>query len=793
MMTMATGANQRPLDGFLALLKGVTINGERSWKALCPIHEDDGMEHTPSLVVSEGQDGKVLVYCHVCKDSGIGPKICTKFGVSIRALFPDYGRSAGGGSGRRKPLRRIQGKKVAEYEYRDADGAVAFKVMRYETDDGKKTFVQARPNGQGGWVLNMRGVRRVPYRLPELIAADKAQPIYIVEGEKKVEALRAWGLPATCNVGGAGKWNRDYSVFFRGRIVVILPDNDPIDPSTGHRPGQEHALKVLESLRGYAKTVRILELPDLPPKGDVVDWQADGHQLPELLELTRKILGEPQAVAGDDGTPRQNAGDAAGDAGSDQDDSTHEDDASLSLLALQGRTDVGNARRLIRDFGEQVRYCQSMDKWFIWTGRRWQVDQKCRIEAFAKDCTRERWRETSAMAQDISPELLGKIQSFLKYSDSWNGIKNCLRVARSEPDGGIQVVPFKLDANPWLLNCRNGTIDLETGELRPHDPADLLTKISPVEFNPEAECPTWQWFIGAVFRGNDDLIAYVQRLVGYWATGHIREQMLPILWGTGANGKTTFLNTVMSVLGHDYCMKATQEFLMAKRGDAHPTEKADLFGKRFVACSETEEGRRLSESLVKEITGGERVRARRMREDHWEFDPTHKVALITNHCPVVSGGDHGIWRRIRLIPFEQQFWDAEAGESGPPELRQDKTLKDRLKGEYSGILTWIVKGCLSWQHDGEGMPDNVRAQTAEYRESQDVIGQWIEECCERMPVKERSSHLYASFREWCIKTGEYAVSNKRFSAALGDRGFKRIRSTGTWFEGLKLMTNHGAF
>lgn len=747
------------------MLHGVRVDGQHSWKAYCPIHEDDGQQHDPSLQVTEANDGKVLVYCHVCKAPDIGPRICNKLGISIRALFPDFGlphRSAG------KKKRNIEGKKTAEYEYRDIDGVVQYKVMRYESSDGKKTFVQARPNGRGGWIHNMRGIRRIPYRLPELVATDKSECVCIAEGEKKVDALKTWGITATCNVGGAGKWNNEYAAYFRGRKVIILPDNDPIDPQTGKRVGIDHAIKVLTSLRNVAESVRILELPGLPEKGDIVDWQADGHTLAEFLELVAAVQSGQESIPDNEGSAPLQLD-------------------PISIITETGRTDLAAGKRFIEQSGQDMRWCAAQRKWYVWTGRRWAIDQMSAVDRWASECAEKLWQAIEDA--DVSADLKTKMKSWARHACSWSGLLAAINSAKSDPS--IQVMAEKMDGNPWLFNCLNGTVDLRTGELNPHDRGDCLTKMSRVEYDPDAECPIWRKFVLSVFRQDQEIVDYVQRLCGYWATGVIREQILPIFWGSGANGKTTFLNAVMDVLGRDYTMKAPQDFLMAKYAESHPTEKADLFGKRFVACSETEEGRRLSESLVKEITGTERIRARRMREDFWEFDATHKVVLVTNHKPVVSGADHGIWRRIRLIEFGATFWDPDAGDDGPPEMRQDKELKDRLTLEYTGILRWILQGCQAWQRDGEQVPKSISQQTEEYKESQDVIGQWIEECCEvRSNASQRASELYKSFREWCQSSGEYIVSQKRFGASLGDRGYRKLRSADGWhYIGIELISS----
>src|SRR5262249_22300760 len=206
-----------------------------------------------------------------------------------------------------------------------------------------------------------------------------------------------------------------------------------------------------------------------------------------------------------------------------------------------------------------------------------------------------------------------------------------------------------------------------------------------------------------------DLIAYVRRLCGYCLTALVCEQFLWIFWGTGANGKTTFLNTLFGVLGADYAMHAAGDFLVAKK-DAHPTERADLFGKRLVVTAEPEQGRRLAEALVKQLTGGDRIRARRMKENFWEFAPSHKLVLCTNHKPRIRGNDHAIWRRVRLVPFTATF----------QEHQQDKQLAQKLRAELPGILAWMVRGCLEWQRDGLGLPAVVKAATEEYRSEEDM-------------------------------------------------------------------------
>ena len=243
-------------------------------------------------------------------------------------------------------------------------------------------------------------------------------------------------------------------------------------------------------------------------------------------------------------------------------------------------------------------------------------------------------------------------------------------IALAKSDAPIPARAADFDADPWLLNVQNGVLNLRTGELMPHAPEHLCSKLAPVTFDAGAHCPTWHAFLHRIFAGDAELIDYLQRWLGYCLTGQVSEQYLHALWGSGANGKSVLIGTVLALLG-DYGATAAPELLLARDGK-HPTEVADLQGRRFVCSVETDEGRRLAEAAVKSLTGGDTVKARRMHENFWEFSPTHKLALVTNHKPKVTGTDHAIWRRLRLIPFEVTIPDAE----------QDKTLPAKLQAEH---------------------------------------------------------------------------------------------------------------
>jgi len=640
---------------------------------------------------------------------------------------------------------------VATYDYTDEAGELLFQVCRKEPGrDGKpKDFIQRRPDGNGGWLWKTKGVRRALYHLPELVA-EPGRSVVVAEGEKDVDNLRRLGVLATCNAGGAGKWKPDHAKFLEGRNVVIIPDRDDV--------GREHADQVASSLQGIATSVRVVELPG--PGKDATDWIAAGGTRDQLVALAKD-------------TPEWKPSDKP--AAKPARTRTHQDNGQPRLLYANWQTEASNALRLVTRYGDVLRWCDPWGKWLVWDGKRWKPDDSRSVDTHAKSVVAELWSEVATLAKTTEPAKLKSVWQFVKSSNQANGIRNMLALARCD----VAILPATLDTHPWLLNCDNGTVDLRTGTLRPHNKADYITQLCPVAYEPAAKFPTWRGFLETILAGDRDLLVYVQRLVGYCLTGSTREHLLPFLYGVGSNGKSTFVNILLTMFGPDYAIKAPSDLLLMKQHDTHPTERADLYGKRFVACVEAEDGRRLAESLVKELTGGDRVRARRMREDFWEFSATHKIWLAANHKPVVRGTDHGIWRRIKLLPFTRLFWDADKGESGPDELRMDKTVPERLLAELPGILAWSIEGCRQWQQDGLREPDSVRAATGHYRDEMDLVGRFIADCCiVDADATVGATALFTRFKAWCDTAGERGLNQTRFGAQMTERGFESEKVSG---------------
>jgi putative DNA primase/helicase len=429
-------------------------------------------------------------------------------------------------------------------------------------------------------------------------------------------------------------------------------------------------------------------------------------------------------------------------------------------------TDLGNCRRLVKDHGEKIRYCHESKRWYRFNRKCWKIDTNGAIERLAKKTVR---KLSEQAARCKNAELRSRLATWARASESLSRITAMINLARSELQ--IPVAPSELDSDPWLLNFANGTVNLRTGQLRNHDLADLCTKMVSYEFDPNAKCPLFTKFLRRIFDDDVELIGYLQRMFGYSLTGSTREQVILVCWGIGANGKSTLLETFRAGLG-DYACTADSSLLMTKAHDGIRNDVARLVGIRFVSTGETEAGRYLAEALVKQLTGNDKVAARFLYSEFFEFDPQFKLALATNHKPAIRGTDDAIWRRIHLVPFNVTI----------PEVERDKLLSQKLRKELPGILAWAVRGCLQWQKDGLNPPDKVLFATRSYRAESDVLGAFFKDCCVvRSDLQETAGNLYATYKSWCETNGEKSMTQQRFGGALADRGFtstrtRRIRS-----------------
>ncbi|NKF87662.1 DNA primase phage/plasmid [Ralstonia solanacearum] len=503
-----------------------------------------------------------------------------------------------------------------------------------------------------------------------------------------------------------------------GKAVLIWPDRD--------KPGWEYADRASQAiLQAGALSVTILLPPDDKAEGwDAADAIEEGFDVAGYLAAGARVPVVPEV------------------------------DDTVSADVLEGvdwETEDGLATAFTRCYGDDWRYCSLWGKWLVWTGVRWNPDQLLYVTHLSRGICR------AASLKAETPRQKGKLASS-------STIASVEKIARSDPKHAATADEW--DADVWALNTPGGVVDLRTGQLRAHRREDRMTKVTTA--TPKGDCPTWRQFLAEVTGGDAELQAYLQRMAGYALTGSTQEHALFFLYGTGANGKSVFVNTLATILG-DYAVNAAMDTFMETRADRHPTDMAGLRGARFVAAIETEQGRRWAESKVKNLTGGDKISARFMRQDFFEFFPQFKLFVAGNHKPAIRNIDEAMKRRLHLIPFTVTV---------PPE-RRDKTLQQKLLAERDGILAWAIQGCLDWQRLGRLQPpQQVLDATEEYFEAEDALGRWLDERCVReINAKTLTAELFNDWKQWADSAGEFVGSQRRFSDLLITRGVEKWRNT----------------
>ena len=655
----------------------------------------------------DGGDAFALIAAHLCLDAH------ADFPRVLDAATELLGRAPAAPARKGKKHAPVDdlGPATAKWDYLDATGKLIAVVYRYDPPGRKKEF---RP-----WDARRRKMAppdpRPLYNQPGM---TNAAQVVLVEGEKCAQALIDAGIVATTAMHGANApvEKTDWSPL-AGKAVLIWPDRD--------KPGWEYATQAAQAvLSAGAKSCHVLYPPEDAPEGwDAADAIAEGFDVATFLTHG----------------PRMQMHDVA-----DADEPVVGTDESV--WGTEDALALAFTRRSHRDW----RYVAAWNRWLVWDGQRWRTEDTLA----ATDLIRNVCRQTAVRADN--PKVAAKLAS----AGTVSGVERLARADRRHA-----ATADEWDADPWLLNTPGGVVDLKTGRQRPHERADRMTKITTA--TPGGDCPTWRQFIDEVTGGDKELQSYLQRMVGYALTGSTQEHALFFLYGTGANGKSVFVNTLATILG-DYATNAPMDTFMETRTDRHPTDMAGLRGARFVAAIETEQGKRWAESKLKNLTGGDKISARFMRQDFFEFFPQFKLFVAGNHKPAIRNIDEAMKRRLHLIPFTITV---------PPE-RRDKNLQQKLLAERDGILAWAVQGCLDWQRHGRlDPPQRVVEATEEYFEAEDALGRWLDERCVREAnAKSLTAELFNDWKQWAEAAGEFVGAQRRFSDLLITRGLEKWRN-----------------
>ena len=648
--------------------------------------------------------------------------------------------------------RENQWKHIDDYPYFFADGRFCYVKIRFIGKNKRKTFRQWAATSKHGWTSRKKaGAEPLLYRWNSLAESDE---IFLVNGEKAADRGHSeLGICTTCLTDGEGKLHQSFIETFRNKLVHIVIDAD----STG----EKHGRLVAHALSGVAREVKVIRLPDLPPKGDLYDWIEAGGTLEKLREILDSTpVFKPEPVPTDEREEEE--------AESTADPAKTAPPTAISALDLleQMYNDTGYADRLILMFGQDLRYCPAFRKWMVWDGRRWAVDEIGRARLLAKKAMLDFLRQAVNKGSETTQ---GKALQSLES----RRISSLLTMAEIE----LVVTPDQLDTHPFLLNFLNGTLNLETGDLLPHTREHFITKMVHYNYKPDAQCPLFISFVNRIMGCKPDatlgelervdrMVDYLQRALGYSLTGSTEEKAVFIPFGLGDNGKTTLLSTFLHLLQEYASLLQVDTLMVRQESNNMQADLADLRGARFVMTSETEEGQRLAQAKLKRITQGMgKIKACRKYENPIEFDETHKLWIDTNSRPIIRAvDDKATFNRLHPIPFTQTI----------PKEEIDKALPRKLLAEAEGILAWAVRGELKRRKYGLDKPPEVSEANEEWRAENDQLGRFIEDCCVLLDgARARARRLYESYRKWAEGSGEATMTETAFCKRIKAKGFRK--------------------
>lgn len=719
--------------------------GGSQWRADCPACGDK-KQH---LYINFAPDGKVLLDCK---------KGCSFAEIAAAANIPQkelFGENP----------QHVPWELQREHVYTDINGNILGKKQIYKTPDGKKSAVWYRLE-KGRYIKGLAGEKFPPYHLHKFTKTSGT--LVIVEGEKDAETVERMGFSATSSPNGAGaKWRKEYNKYLVDRNVVIIADND----DAGEKYSRETAERICSSAAAV-KLIRSSEIyPGVPHKGDISDIAAalgDEKTKQLLVEAVARTAEFSRVPAAPKPSP------AAFSYTEQPNDDLYEKIAKLPRRPESfAPNDRGNSELFSLLFGSICRYNVTAKEWFIYRDGFWQADTGgMQTSRFAKEMHRQLIRYSSSITDEAAQKpFLDNLNKMSRLNVRENMIKDArdLNCFRAED----------LDRNIWLFNCKNGTYDLKNNYFRKHSPDDLISRMSNVFFDENAECPDFEKFYSEILMNNTEKMRFLQTVFGYSLTGDTSEECLFLLYGaTTRNGKGTLMETIGYMMGGDAGYAATAQpetFARRKLRDSRQAsgDIARLKGVRFLNVSEPEKGMQLDAALIKTLTGRDTITARHLHEREFQFVPNFKLCMNTNYLPQINDDSVFSSDRIRVVTFERHFSDTE----------RDRSLKDKLKSpeNISGLFNWCLKGLERWRSEGLFIPGTVKAATAQYRESSDKQAVFFNECMIADPLSSvKAKDVFDIYKQWCRDNNFYAENKSNFFAGLRS---KNLLTDSAWIGG----------
>lgn len=724
------------LEELLYRFEKVKSNGEGSYICCCPAHHDK----EPSLSIKE-TDERILLHCHAGCSTEM---VMTAIGLELKDLFKQNNTHT---LTWREKVRVWHDPKKGELKlealypyYDDESQHVLYYKARYENKEIRHFRVK---ENEVIWKNVFSSVEKTLYNKSVFDKAIKLQqPIYYVEGEKDVHTMQNLGLLAT-TAGGATAWNKVFSKYFENLDVIILQDND--------EAGEQLTRQICADIASVAKTIKVV-IPSKKPHGDVTDYLEEGHTKYELLQLVEQV--EKQKLLSE---PYKN----------------------------YRLDDTDNAQTMADMFKSKLCFAYDVNKWYLYNGVKWEEDRVDGVRLLANEMI-------DRMSSDFAL-ILGNMEEGKERKKQAALYQNHLKSCRShrgktsilnETKHLLPIVSTTFNSRRDVINTPTGTYLIQDKEVRPHCYKDYLSQATRVSVVEDAKAPTWERFINEIFLGDQELIRYVQKAIGYSLTGFTREQCMFIGYGDGANGKGVFKD-ILSYIFDDYvkCPQAETISQIRQGSEASP-DIINLMDARLVVCVESNKGVRFNEGLIKQLTGEDKVTARRLYCEPMSFMPQFKLWLFTNHMPEVVGTDKGIWRRLKVIPFRLDL----------PEHKKDRQLKDKLMKEVEGILWWCIEGIHLYLEEGLKEPEAIIELVHEFKEESDTLGLFLRECTiNKVGSKVQAKDLYTRYVEWCRANNEVPDNKTRFGLDMKKRITKENDGRHVFYKDIALLLSVSQF